>query len=302
MSSSTYDRNNHTLTDIFSLEEEDLTIGSGAGVGLEKIGLVRYIVDDELVARKISIKNSSKLNEFIETIRNRFEISPNTKTELYYIDDENDFVIVSFEDEFSLALKSSASPKFELINKSNSLDKISQRLTTIKNQSTLFKEAKRNIKELEVEVKKILSNTKEAKKNERPIKARIIYPESLRRGGTVDTYYEVVFKSSFLTLKCVHSSSLNPIYGTGIYTDDSDLLKALIHSKPIKLSEDPPPYNILATIKILGTQSHYIGSYSNGLHSRDYGVWSNSFQIEDYVCSSPEKDTIYTSKNFVQQA
>lgn len=58
------------------------------------------------------------------------------------------------------------------------------------------------------------------------IKARITYPEPLRGGCGV--YNEVVFKSDFLTSTHVYNNIPGPIYGTDIYTSDSDLLKGNI--------------------------------------------------------------------------
>jgi len=47
------------------------------------------------------------------------------------------------------------------------------------------------------------------------------------------------------------------------------------------LTENPPPYDIIATVKILGTQLHFTGSFSNGINSLDYDT-ENAFVVEDY--------------------
>ncbi|RIA95141.1 hypothetical protein C1645_817114 [Glomus cerebriforme] len=91
---------------------------------------------------------------------------------------------------------------------------------------------------------------------DRLIKNRIVYCKGLC--GNVGDYNEVVFKSHDLTL---------------------DKL-ALVHSHPIKLTKTPPPYEIIATLKILPGQSSYLGSFSSGIETQSYGAWGSSFSIE----------------------
>ena len=71
---------------------------------------------------------------------------------------------------------------------------------------------------------------------------------------------------------------------------------ALIHSKPIKLTEDLPPYDIIAKVKILGIQLHFTGSFSNGINSHDYGSYNRAFVIEDYKIVMNENDEVDLDK------
>ena len=90
-------------------------------------------------------------------------------------------------------------------------------------------------------------------------KARIWY--RFRKGGH---YYEVVFNRKSLQIFTL-------------------LSLALVHSKGIEISEDPPPpYDIVAIVKIVGGRRCYVGSYSNYIQSEDYGPFESSFTIVDY--------------------
>ena len=48
------------------------------------------------------------------------------------------------------------------------------------------------------------------------------------------------------------------------------------------MTEIPPPYDVIATIKILGPQDGFPGSESNGITSLEGGYWDSSFIFEDY--------------------
>jgi hypothetical protein len=50
-------------------------------------------------------------------MRERFDISYEKGIELFYLDEDNDRVIVSFEDELTLVLESSKIPVFEIVVK-----------------------------------------------------------------------------------------------------------------------------------------------------------------------------------------
>jgi len=49
-------------------------------------------------------------------------VSPKVETEIYYKDEDNDHVIVTFEDELIIALKSNPPVKFELVVKTADSD------------------------------------------------------------------------------------------------------------------------------------------------------------------------------------
>ncbi|RIA85255.1 hypothetical protein C1645_879415 [Glomus cerebriforme] len=109
------------------------------------------------------------------------------------------------------------------------------------------------------------------------LKAKIRYPDSLI--GEVDDIIEVTFESKYLVSK---SKKKGDIWGTKVYTDDSDLLRALFHRYSIKTSNDPPPYDIITKVKILPGQMFYRASENNGIMSGEYGPWdANSFEFRN---------------------
>jgi len=170
--------------------------------------------------------------------RNRFKISPNDKLTLYYRDEENDRVIITYDDELDLSLNpNNLFNTFELVN-------------VEQNEGTN-----------EVE----------------PIN-KIRYPDE-NLGTDVGDYYEVIFESKYLISANKKGTGL---WGTKIYTSDSDYLKALLHSHSIKLTKIPLQHNIIATFKVLSGRTSYVGSNANGVKSCSYGNWSSSFTVEKY--------------------
>ncbi|RIA93863.1 hypothetical protein C1645_818834, partial [Glomus cerebriforme] len=74
----------------------------------------RYTNYGETTARKISISKNIRLEELEYKLRERFDLSYDKKIDLYYIDEDNDRVIISFEDELASAMESSKTPIFEV--------------------------------------------------------------------------------------------------------------------------------------------------------------------------------------------
>lgn len=62
------------------------------------------------------------------------------------------------------------------------------------------------------------------------------------------------------------------LYGTSVYTDDSDLATAAVHAGVLRVGETK---NI--TIRIIGGQSSYVASTQNGVTSLSFGSWSRSY-------------------------
>jgi len=56
------------------------------------------------------------------------------------------------------------------------------------------------------------------------------------------------------------------------------------------LTEIPPPYDIIATIKILGSQDKFVGTESNGISSISYGTWGKAYTFVDYKIDNQEDD------------
>jgi len=66
------------------------------------------------------------------------------------------------------------------------------------------------------------------------------------------------------------------VYGTDIYTDDSNIASAAVHAGKVKVGEKR-----IVKIKILGSQSSFTSSTRNGITSISYGSWSGSYQFVD---------------------
>lgn len=65
------------------------------------------------------------------------------------------------------------------------------------------------------------------------------------------------------------------VWGSGVYTDDSNIAAAAVHAGVVKIGET-------AAVKItyLPGQPGYDGSEKNGVTTRPYGAWTRSFKIE----------------------
>jgi len=66
------------------------------------------------------------------------------------------------------------------------------------------------------------------------------------------------------------------VWGTDIYTDDSDISAAAVHSGILKIGETKT-----ISITILPGQISYKGSIRNGFESYDYGEWEGSFKFNE---------------------
>lgn len=66
------------------------------------------------------------------------------------------------------------------------------------------------------------------------------------------------------------------VYGTGVYTDDSDVPTAAVHAGLVGVGETR---NL--TIKILGGKASYQGSSSHGVVSYDFDTWVGSYTFVD---------------------
>ncbi len=70
------------------------------------------------------------------------------------------------------------------------------------------------------------------------------------------------------------------VWGTDIYTDDSNACRAAVHAGVIPASGG----NI--TVRIMPGQSSYTGSTRNGITTTSYGVWSGSFSLVSALSSA----------------
>lgn len=65
-----------------------------------------------------------------------------------------------------------------------------------------------------------------------------------------------------------------PLWGTTIYTDDSNVATAAVHSGFVTLGQTS-----IVTVIILSGQSGYTGSTQNGISSSGYGGWGGSYSF-----------------------
>jgi hypothetical protein len=63
------------------------------------------------------------------------------------------------------------------------------------------------------------------------------------------------------------------VYGTGVYTTDSPICKAAIHTGAI------PPKGGIVSVRIEPGRSEYSGSQQNGISSRRYGKYKKSYAV-----------------------
>ncbi|PQO22031.1 hypothetical protein C2I36_15205 [Rhodobacteraceae bacterium WD3A24] len=72
----------------------------------------------------------------------------------------------------------------------------------------------------------------------------------------------------------VTGSTNGPIWGTGIYTDDTALSVAAVHAGVLR----PGQTGVIA-VEVLPGQPSYTGTVRNGISSNSYGSWQGSYRI-----------------------
>ncbi|HUZ82892.1 MAG TPA: LCCL domain-containing protein [Gaiellaceae bacterium] len=73
---------------------------------------------------------------------------------------------------------------------------------------------------------------------------------------------------------CTMGGVAGSVWGTSLYTDDSSVCTAAVHSGLISFAGGG-----LVTIAIAPAGTSYTGSVGNGVTSRDYGPWHGSFKL-----------------------
>jgi hypothetical protein len=76
------------------------------------------------------------------------------------------------------------------------------------------------------------------------------------------------------TFTCTPNGTLQSIWGTDTYTDDSSICTAAVHAGLITLAAGGT-----VTIEIRPGQDSYTGSDRNGVTSNDYGTWGGSYVL-----------------------
>jgi len=74
--------------------------------------------------------------------------------------------------------------------------------------------------------------------------------------------------------KCPAGGTINSVYGTGVYTDDSKVCSAAVHAGLITVARGGT-----VTIKILPGRASYVGSRRNGVTSSSWGAYTGSFSF-----------------------
>ena len=76
----------------------------------------------------------------------------------------------------------------------------------------------------------------------------------------------------------ITGSTSGSLWGTTIYTDDSNLAVAAVHSGNIANGQTST-----ITVTVLAGQSSYTSTTQNGITSSSYGSWSGSYTITSAV-------------------
>jgi hypothetical protein len=101
-------------------------------------------------------------------------------------------------------------------------------------------------------------------------------------GNIIDATKSSVYLSNYrgqtgqALLFRVTGSTIGSVWGTNVYTDDSDLATAAVHSGAIANAQTG-----VVRVTILAGQSTYTGSARNGVTSRDWSSWLGSFKVEN---------------------
>jgi len=97
----------------------------------------------------------------------------------------------------------------------------------------------------------------------------------------VNSLVEVLLPAKFLTSD-LKSVKLCRLWGTDVYTDDSDLVAVLVHTGHVKLKQAAPKLPLLVSLRVCPPQQSYTGTERNGLKSRSWTKehCSVSYKIE----------------------
>lgn len=87
------------------------------------------------------------------------------------------------------------------------------------------------------------------------------------------------------TYDCPAGVSGGTVWGTGVYTDDSEVCNAAIHDGRIDAATGGK-----VTVEILPGQESYQGTEQRGVASNGYGAWGGSFAFVGAGSGSPAED------------
>ena len=79
-------------------------------------------------------------------------------------------------------------------------------------------------------------------------------------------------------VRCPQDGQARGVWGSGVYTDDSSICTAAVHSGLITFG-----FGGLVAIQIARGLDEYTGSVQNGIETRDFGEWDGSFEFVNEV-------------------
>jgi hypothetical protein len=102
--------------------------------------------------------------------------------------------------------------------------------------------------------------------------------------GKMNSLVEILLPAKFLTSD-FKQVRMRQLWGSEVYTDDSDLVAVLVHTGHVKLKPTAPKTPLLVSLRVCPAQASYPGSEQNELQSRTWegtheGV---SFKVERCV-------------------
>lgn len=73
----------------------------------------------------------------------------------------------------------------------------------------------------------------------------------------------------------VTGTTAGQVWGTDVYTDDSSIAAAAVHSGILQ-----PDETGTVMVVVLSGRARYVGSSRNGVESENYGAWSRSYSLQ----------------------
>ena len=92
--------------------------------------------------------------------------------------------------------------------------------------------------------------------------------------GRIDWSTAAQGLSGQLTLECPANGTMQAVWGTDTYTDDSSICTAAVHAGLISTASGGR-----VTLQPVGAQQAFSGSTRNGVQTRDYAAWPTAFRF-----------------------
>ena len=99
----------------------------------------------------------------------------------------------------------------------------------------------------------------------------------------MNSLVEVLLPTKYLTGDS-KQVALRHLWGTDVYTDDSDLVAVLVHTGHVKLKTAAPKTPLLVSLRVCPAQPTYAGTERNGLASRDWSKGHPGVSIKVERC------------------